>query len=48
MFRYLTIIQGFMAPKDREIRLRILKSMEQDLNATLQRITEVCQRSLNL
>ena len=41
-------MQGLIAPKDKEIRSRILTIIEQDLNIAIQKVTEECQRLINI
>ena len=48
MFKCLMYIQGLTAPKDVEIRSRLLSNLEQDLKLTLQNIPEECQCIINL
>ena len=48
MFKCLIFIQGLTTPKDAEIRSRLLTKLEQDQKITLQNLTDVCQRILNL
>ena len=48
MFKCLILVQGLMAPKDKDTRSEILTIMEQDPEITLQKVTEVCQRSINV
>ena len=48
MFKCLIFVQGLTTPKDKEIRSRILTIMEQDPNITLQKVTEECQRLINI
>ena len=47
-FKSLIFVLGLTAPKDKDIRSRILTIMEQDPNITLQRVTEECQRLINV
>ena len=48
IFKCLILVQGLTAPKDKEIRSRILTIMEQDPNIALQKVTEECQRLINI
>lgn len=48
MFKYLIFVQGLTATKDKEICSRILAIMEQDTEVTLQKVTEECQKLLNI
>jgi len=48
MFKCLIFVQGLTAPKDKDIRSRILTIMEQDPEITLQKVTEECQRLINV
>ena len=41
-------IQGLAAPKEAEIRSRLLSKLEQGLKLTLQNIAEECQQMINL
>ena len=48
LFKCFIFLQGLTAPKDKNIRSRILTIMESDPNITLQKITEECQRLVNI
>lgn len=48
VFKCLIFLQGLTDPKYKEIRSRILIMVEQDSNITLQRVTEECQRLINV
>ena len=48
MFKCLIFVQGLTAPKDAEIRSRLLTKLEQDQKITLQNLVEECQHILNL
>ena len=48
MFKGLIFVQRLIAPKDKEIRSRILTIMEQDPETTLQKVTEEFQRLINV
>lgn len=48
MFKSLIFVQGLTASKDKDIRSRILSIMNQDTEITLQKVTEECQKLLNL
>lgn len=48
MFKCLIFVQGLTSSKDKEIRSRILSIMNQDIEITLQKVTEECQKLLNL
>ena len=48
MFKCLIFVQGITAPKDSEIRSRLLSKLEQDPQLTVQKIAEECQRIVNL
>ena len=41
-------VQGLMATKDKENRSRILSIMEQNTEITLQKVTERCQKLINI
>ena len=41
-FKCLIFVQGLSAPKDKEIRSRILTITEKDLNIVLQKVKEEC------
>ena len=47
-FKCLLFVQGLTASRDKDIRSRILTKLEQDPDITLQKITEECQRILNV
>ena len=47
-FKCLVFVQGLTASRDKDIRSRILNKLEQDPDITLQKITEECQRILNI
>lgn len=47
-FKCLIFVQGLTAPRDKDIRSRILTIMEADPNITLQKVTEECQRLINI
>ena len=47
-FKCLIFVQGLTSSKDKDIRSRILTKLEQDSEINLQRITEECQRIMNL
>ena len=44
----LIFVQGLTAVKDKDIRSRILTMIEQDFEITLQKVTEECQRLINV
>ena len=44
----LNFVQGLTAPKDKDIRSRILTIMEKDPEITLQNVTTECQRLINV
>ena len=48
MFKCLIFIQGLMAAKDKEIRSWILSIMEQNTEITWQKVTEECQKLINI
>ena len=48
LFKCLIFVQGLTAPRDKDIRSRILTIMESDPNITLQKVTEECQRLINV
>ena len=48
MLKCLIFVQGLMALKDKDIHSRILTIMEQDPEITLQKVTEECQRLINV
>ena len=41
-------LQGLTAKKDKEIRSRILLVMEQDTEKNLQKVSEECQKLINI
>ena len=47
-FKYLVFVQGLTSSKDKDIRSRILTKHEQGSGVTLQKVTEECQRMVNL
>ena len=47
-FKCLVFIQGLTSSKDKDIRSRILTKLEQGSEVTLQKVTEECQRMVNL
>ena len=47
-FKCLIFICGLQSPKDADIRTRLLSSIEQDPQLTLQSVTAECQRLINL
>ena len=48
MFKCLVFVQELTASYDKDIRSWILNKMEQELDITLQKIAEECQRTLNI
>ena len=48
VFKCLIFVQGLTAPRDKDIRSRILTIMESDPGITLQKVTEECQRLINV
>ena len=48
MFKCLIFVQVLTAPKDANIKSRLLSKLEQDSKMTLQNITEECQPIINL
>ena len=48
LFKCLIFVQGLTTPRDKDIRSRILTIMESDPNITLQKVTEECQRLINV
>ena len=47
-FKCLIFVQGLTSSKDKDIRSRILTKLEQGTEVTLQKVTEECQRMVNL
>ena len=48
MFKCFIFMPGLTAPKDKDICFRILTIIEQDPEITLQKITEECQRVIEV
>ena len=48
MFKYLIFVQGLTSNKDKVIRSKILTMLEQDTEITLQKVSEECQKSINI
>ena len=48
LFKCLIFVQGLTAPRDKEVRSSVLAIMESDPQITLQKITEECQRLINI
>lgn len=48
MFKCLIFNQGLTAEKDAEVRARTLSKLEQNQAVTLQQLSEVCERIVNL
>lgn len=48
MFKCYIFVQGLTAPKDKDLRSRILSIMEQDPEMNLQKVTEECQKLINV
>ena len=47
-FKRLIFVQGLTAVKDKDVRSGILTMIEQDSEITLQKVTGVCQRLINV
>ena len=47
-FKCLVFVQGLTSSKDKNIRSRILTKLEQGSEVTLQKVTEECQKMVNL
>ena len=48
MFKCLIFVQGLISNKDRVIRSKILTMLEQDTEITLQKVSEECQKLINI
>ena len=48
IFKCLIFVQGLIAPKDKDICSRLLTIMGQNLKIILQKVTEECQRLINI
>ncbi|GAB1605680.1 hypothetical protein Ahia01_000850300 [Argonauta hians] len=48
MFKCLIFVQGLTSMLDKDVRSRVLSIIEQDAHVTLQKVTEECQRLVNL
>ena len=48
MFKSLIFMHGLTAAKDKDIRSRILTTTEQNSDITLQKVSEECQRLINM
>ena len=48
MFKCYIFVQGLTALRDKDLRSRILSIMEQDPEMNLQKVTEECQKSINV
>ena len=48
MFKCYIFVQGLTAPRDKDLRSRILSIMEQDPEMNLQKVTEECQKLINV
>ena len=48
MFKCLIFVQGLTSNKDKVIRSKILTMLEQDTEITLQKVSEECQKLINI
>ena len=48
MFKCLIFVQGLTSNKDKMIRSKILTMLEQDTEITLQKVSEECQKLINI
>ena len=48
MFKCYIFVQGLTTPRDKDLRSRILSIMEQDPEMNLQKVTEECQKLINV
>ena len=48
MFKCYIFVQGLTAPRDKDLRSRILSIMEQDPEMNLQKVTKECQKLINV
>ena len=48
MFKCYIFVQGLTAPRDKDLRSGILSIMEQDPEMNLQKVTEKCQKLINV